>query len=148
MVFPDISALKKQLLTGERKTPIHIAISTGKLKRWAVTNKKEMSEALEKHSEKINLLINKQIKHKFPIMTIRLPTRSPEEIKTTIKLFDELAKDERITTEKIRVFVIGQWYDIDSELVTSIKNLMDVTKDFDNYFINFCVCLPNLFFIF
>ena len=39
----------------------------------------------------------------------------------------------------MRVFIIGRWYDIDSELADTLKLLMEKTKEYDKFFLNFCI---------
>jgi undecaprenyl diphosphate synthase len=39
----------------------------------------------------------------------------------------------------VKVSVLGKWYDLNNRIVEPIKKLIEETKDYDNYFINFCI---------
>ncbi|MGV8169163.1 MAG: undecaprenyl diphosphate synthase family protein [Candidatus Nanoarchaeia archaeon] len=119
--------------------PKHLAIDATLIRAWATKNSIDMKEAVKKNSEKINELIDFQLKKDIPILTIHLSTKNEEEINGLKKLFLELSKDERLHDKKARVYVLGDWYNSEPELVESIKNLQDTTKDYDQYFVNFCV---------
>lgn len=119
--------------------PKHLAIDCTLIRTWATKNTVEIKEAVKKSSEKIKELIDIQLKKDIPILTLQLSTKNEEEITGLKKLFRELADDERIHSKKVRVYVFGDWYNSEPELVDSIKNILDKTKDYDQYFLNFCV---------
>jgi undecaprenyl diphosphate synthase len=119
--------------------PKHLAIDASLIRPWAVENSIEMKEAVKKNSEKIKEIIELQLKNDIPVLTIQLSTKSEEEITGLKKLFRELSADATIHEKKVRVYILGDWYNSEPELVDSIKLLLDKTKDYDQYFLNFCV---------
>ncbi|NQU98597.1 undecaprenyl diphosphate synthase family protein [Candidatus Woesearchaeota archaeon] len=123
----------------EKKKPLHIAINGSSIVGWAEKNKKEEKEAVNKHIEQIRTFVNYQIKHALPILTLNISAESDEEIVELTKLFKELINNEDIQKNKVRVFVIGKWFDLDMKLTDAFKKLMEDTKDYDNLFLNFCV---------
>lgn len=121
-----------------KKAPIHIAINTGGLKAWAEENKRDFSQAVKKHLTLLDEVVNMQIKQGNRVLSINL--KEYEEMLDDIKeFFNHLINDERIHENQIRVFIIGQWYELDSELTEIFKELMEKTKDYDQFFLNFCV---------
>jgi len=119
--------------------PKHLAITATRKKEWAIKKNKDISEAISLSNSKIKELIDLQIKKDIPIMTIMISTNTSEEIEGARKLFSELAENELVHEKKIRIYAVGNWYDEDGILVDSIKNMMEKTKDYDSYFLNFCV---------
>jgi undecaprenyl diphosphate synthase len=130
--IPIIPALKP------RKSPIHIAVNTEGIKSWSEENKKEFAQAVKMHLTLLDELVDSQLKNENKILTINLKEHEGmvEDLK---EFFKHLTNDERIHKNKVRVFVIGQWYEMDSELSDIFKELMDKTKDYDQFFLNFCI---------
>ncbi|MBN1792831.1 undecaprenyl diphosphate synthase family protein [Candidatus Woesearchaeota archaeon] len=122
-----------------RKIPSHIAINTGLVKKWAEDNKKDLKEALGKHLESIRELMGYQVKNNIRVLTIGLADSSPEILGGLKDFFASLSEDESIRKNQVRIFVLGQWYDLDIELRDAFKSAMDKTKMYDNLFLNFCV---------
>nr|MCK4930376.1 undecaprenyl diphosphate synthase family protein [Nanoarchaeota archaeon] len=121
-----------------KKAPIHIAISTGGVKSWSNENKKEFSLAVKKHLELLDELVDLQLKHQNRVLTINL-VEYEDMIDDLKEFFNHLINDERIHKNQVRVFIIGQWYELDSELREVFKELIEKTKDYDKFFLNFCV---------
>lgn len=119
--------------------PKHLAIDAGLVKSWAAKNSTDIKEAVKKSSEKIKELIDLQLKKDIPILTIQLSAKNDDEIGGLKKLFRDLSDDEKIHDKKVRISILGDWYSSEPEFVESIKSLIDKTKDYDQYFLNFCV---------
>lgn len=119
--------------------PKHLAITATRKKEWAIKKNKEITETITLNNTKIKELIELQIRKDIPILTIMISTQTPEETEGAKKLFNELADNKLIHEKKVRIYAIGNWYDEDGILVDSIKNMMEKTKDYDTYFLNFCV---------
>jgi len=128
----DIPILKS------KKVPIHIAINTGCIKSWSEDEKKEFSQAVAKHLELLDELVDLQLKYENQVLTINLSEYEGmlEDLKA---FFKHLINDERILKNQVRVFIIGHWYELDSELFDVFKQLMEKTKDYDKFFLNFCI---------
>ena len=122
-----------------KRLPMHVAVSTGSLKAWCEANKKEMPEAIAMHSEGIDELFNYQLKSQIRVMTINVQDSSPEAMASLRDYFRKLCDDERVNKNQVRIFVIGQWYELDPELSDLFKLAMEKTKLYDNFFLNFCI---------
>jgi undecaprenyl diphosphate synthase len=131
---------KFMLLSGkEKKLPNHVALSTSAIKSWADDKKKELKDVISRHFQLIDELIDYQVKNKIRVLTINLTDSSSEVVSATKDYFIKLCDDERVNKNQMRVFVIGQWYGLDSELSDIFKLSMEKTKIYDNFFLNFCV---------
>jgi tritrans,polycis-undecaprenyl-diphosphate synthase [geranylgeranyl-diphosphate specific] len=119
--------------------PKHLAIDASLIRPWALKENVDLKEAVKRNIEKILEMIDFQQKKDMPILTIQLSTKNEEEINGLKKLFHRLALDENIHEKKVRVNIIGDWYNSEPELVDSIKALLDKTKDYDEYFLNFAL---------
>ena len=128
----DIPVLKS------KKVPIHIAVNTGCIKSWAEDEKKEFAQAVKHHLELLDELVDLQLKHENRVLTINLNEHEGM-IGDLKEFFNNLINDERIHKNQVRVFIIGRWYDLDSELTDVLKQLIEKTKDYDKFFLNFCL---------
>ncbi|MBW2991055.1 undecaprenyl diphosphate synthase family protein [Candidatus Woesearchaeota archaeon] len=121
-----------------KKAPIHIAINTGGIKNWAEENKKEFSQGVKKHLTLLDELVDMQLRYNNQVLTINL-SEYDDMLEDLKEFFKHLISDERIHGNQVRVFIIGQWYELDSELTDLFKELMEKTKNYDKFFLNFCV---------
>ena len=137
------------IIKGEKGTKLkvnHVAITTEGIIQWTKNNKKDLEEAYRKCNLVTKSTIRTQIKLKIPIMTINLLPSEMTNLKhfsikvdSLISLFEELRYSEFIHENRIKISVFGKWYDLPGRLVDPIKNLLDATKDYDDYFLNFCI---------
>lgn len=119
--------------------PRHLAISALRVRSWSTNKNKPIEEAVKLNTQKIKELIDLQIKKDIPILTIMVSTQTEEEIKGLNQLFDQLAENKTTHENKIRIHATGNWYDAEATMVDQIKNMLDKTKEYDNYFLNFCI---------
>jgi len=92
--------------------------------------------------ENIKRVINLQVKHEIPIMTILVSKKNElneEQARLLSSFFLSMVKWKLIHENKFKVNVFGKWYDISTDLVDSIKKVYDETKDYDHFFLNLCV---------
>ncbi len=113
---------------------------------WAHSKKKKVYDGYRKALEKILDVIQYQTKKMIPISTFYLSSQNVEEPDNYSYLIDEisnflndLAENPFIHENKIKISVLGKWYSAPSRLIESIKNILDQTKEYDNYFVNFCI---------
>lgn len=105
---------------------IHLAIHPGKINDE------------EKNKEILELIYAYQIKKDIPIVTIDL-TPFLEQTSLLKKYAESLLKNPQIDNRKTRIFVLGNWYDLDAELVELLKQCMEKTKEYDQHFLNICL---------
>tara|TARA_Y100000310_G_C20554672_1_gene749917 strand:+ start:297 stop:1028 length:732 start_codon:yes stop_codon:yes gene_type:complete len=130
-----------------QSTPNHIALTLGGIKIWSEKVKVPLKEAYKKSGDIINETISEQIKNKIPITTFFiLPQNFNKESESFSILTDsltefikELNQNNTLQENKIKISIIGKWYDLPGGLVEEIKNIIDKTKDYDKFFVNFCI---------
>jgi undecaprenyl diphosphate synthase len=124
----------------------HLAVSIKGLVRWAKKNNKPLEDAFAKRDGLITKLIELIVKKNIPILTLYVLPKEGETNQefdsatdSLIELFKKLANNDSIKENQIKVSVLGKWYGLPGMVVESIKSLIDKTKDYDNFFLNFCV---------
>jgi undecaprenyl diphosphate synthase len=128
------------------KLPQHIALVT-KGKHLYAENHKIPIERVYKRSNVIILsTIATSVKLNIPITTFYMMTTKTQELEhfsdiidTLTEFFNDLADKELIHKNKIKISVLGKWYDLPGKFVDSIKNLIEKTREYDSYFVNFCI---------
>ena len=77
----------------------------------------------------------------IPVLTFQLLRRSYEieDIDWLVQLFSELGSWSFIQENQFKVSVLGKWYALPSRLVEPIKKVLEDTKDYDKFFLNFCI---------
>jgi undecaprenyl diphosphate synthase len=142
----------KEMLKKERKDvlkidmPRHIAITMDGINEWATKNEVSLEEANKKSFLILKSTINTQVKLNIPITTFYILPEYEEAteeftqlMNTTAEFFESIASSDLISKNKIKISVLGKWYDLPSRIVDIIKKAIDVTKDYDNFFVNFCI---------
>lgn len=90
-------------------------------------------------------LIYAQARLNIPILSIYSlpqginPAHLPSRIDDLIDLVKTLTQWKLIHTARIRVTIIGHWYDLPSRLVEPLKKLQEATRHHDTFFLNLCV---------
>lgn len=137
---------KQKIIPKPRRMPKHIAITTEGKIIWAKRNKVELEEAFKKSFVIINSTIKTQIAKNVPVVTFYLLSTDIKELEAFSQVMDyytaffsELATDDVVHQNKIKITVLGKWYDLPGRVVEHIKKMVDATKDYDNFFVNFCL---------
>ena len=129
-----------------QEKPKHIAISISGNREWAKNKKKAYKDVFFKGFMKIPELLKIQVELNIPIFTYYL---IPKEIETSDiypTIMDALAdflekfiKNDILSKNKIKVSILGKWYNLPGRVVDLIKQLIDETSDYDSFFLNFCI---------
>ncbi len=149
---------KKELLKKKEleKKPLskillfHVGITTHGLETWRLQNKLAAEQSFRRGFEVIDSIIEMQLKHKIRIITIYILAekkqslkQSPEEFDVLMKVIqesiDKLAHSDKIHQNQIKISILGKWFDLPAEATETIRNVIDETKDYDNFFLNFCI---------
>ncbi|MFH0977942.1 MAG: undecaprenyl diphosphate synthase family protein [Candidatus Woesearchaeota archaeon] len=85
-------------------------------------------------------------KQKIPVVSFLLlpePSKQTAEFSQAMdglsQFFKVLSSWDYITKNQVKVSVIGKWYDLPGRVVDPIKAVLDLTRDYDRHFLNFCV---------
>ena len=95
---------------------------------------------------KIKDFVEVQARYEIPVVTIYLLSTKEKEnpnfssvVETLSSFFEELAHEKRVHNNKIKISVLGKWYNLPSKVVDSVKKMSEETRDYDKLFLNFCV---------
>lgn len=128
------------------KRPRHIAITMSGHLSYSRRNKIPIDKLYYRVFYKINEIVDFQVSNNVPIVTLNLLTTKaknyenfPNIVDALVDFFSKL-KDNRIVSDnKVKITILGKWYDLPGRLVEAIKEVIDGTKDYDSYFLNLCV---------
>lgn len=128
------------------KSPKHIAITIDGAMMFSKKRRISVLEAYQSSIESINTIIPYQIKKNIPIFTFYVLGKRKEDgsnyselIDILADFFNNLQNHESIKSGKIKVSVIGKWYDLPGRLVDAIKSILESTKNNNEFFLNFCL---------
>ncbi|MFC1800908.1 undecaprenyl diphosphate synthase family protein [Nanoarchaeota archaeon] len=111
--------------------PKHLAFTTDGLK-----------EDLVKSFQLISQLVDEQIKNNLPVLTFYIThKRNPDA--EILSAFTKLLSSEefmsKINSNKVKITALGKWYNLPQQTLDAVKKVIDETKDYDHYFLNFCL---------
>ncbi len=86
--------------------------------------------------QKIKAIADLQPKLDIRILTISLPVMPDDKVAEFFKFY---LKKDFLNKEKIKVSIIGKWYELSSEAIDEVRKVLDETKDYDKYFLNFTI---------
>jgi undecaprenyl diphosphate synthase len=128
------------------KLPRHIALTTKGKHIYAEKHKFPIEQVYKKSNAIVLNTLTSLVKLKVPITTFYILSTKSEELEHFSKLItslteflNELALNSFIHENKVKISIIGKWYDLPGKFVDAIKNLIEKTKDYDGYFVNFCI---------
>lgn len=125
----------REYLQPKKEIPFHVGITT-----------EGFLEEPEKSLEIIKKLIKSQVDNKIRILSINLIPHKitkldsfPNCIQHLSNFFKEIAKDNTIHENQIKISILGKWYDLPDRIIEPIKSTINETKDYDRFFLNLCV---------
>ena len=121
----DIKNIIKQRPSEDKGLPKHILINL------------YPSEDFKKVFDLMLDIVDLQIEKKIPVLTISLGNKEDIDEKLFFKSIDDLS--EKIIKNKIKLTVIGKWYDLEGQLVEELKKINNETAEFDHFFMNICI---------
>ncbi len=140
----DILKAREKIHIIKASMPRHIAITMEKELK-AMLNI-DLENIYNKRIILIKDLVNIQMKLNIPIMTIFLLSGYAKNSENFSFLMDDLAKffnemvsHKEIHTDQIKISVLGKWYELPERVVNPIRKIIESTKDYDKFFLNFCV---------
>jgi len=147
MVLESIRSIIKKKYVLKISMPKHIAITTDGIEKWALKNNISYEDAYKRNFLILKSTIKLQAILKIPILSFymmqgdvdRESDYYPYLLDAIVDMFDDLAKSEIIHKNKIKVSVLGKWYHLPGRIVDSIKKVISETKEYDNFFVNFCI---------
>lgn len=128
--------------------PKHIAIIPDGNRRWARKHKLEVWLGHKKGAENFEKIVDVAVEFNVSHISFwgsskdNLVKRPANEVKFLLNLFKDkfvsLSRDERVHRNQIRINVIGEWREqFPSDVQVSINQVIEATKNYDKYFLNF-----------
>ncbi|MBW3015687.1 di-trans,poly-cis-decaprenylcistransferase [Candidatus Woesearchaeota archaeon] len=139
-MFKDLIRKRKE---EGKKIPLHVGVTMNGIEAWASKNNKMNVDAYVKAFSLLREMIKAQVELNLRILSVYIvPSymrNSAELIGALTEFLKALGKDSLISQNQIKVSIIGKWYDLESDIIDPIKDLIAETKDYDRFFLNFCI---------
>ena len=146
IVVFEMFGLRKNKNKNTFKGVRHIALSLNGIEKWAKDHNQELMDAWKESFLAVNDIISFQVKNDIPIFTFNVLSMELKEsdnfsliVDSLVDFFNHLLSSEIIRKNQIKISVLGKWYDMPGRLVESIKDITIETKDYDKFFVNFCI---------
>lgn len=105
-----------------------------------------IDEGFERHFKNLFRAVEFQVKSNIPMFTILLLPENREKTEdfpnfceNMVEFFSNFRSNGIISEQKIKVSIFGKWYKLPGRLVEELKKSIDESKEYDNFFLNFCV---------
>jgi undecaprenyl diphosphate synthase len=139
--------LKKKGIDPEKaRMPKHIGMTVGGLGRWSRLKGEDLKEAHKRAFKKVEEIVRYQLCFDIPIITLYLVNSEVKKAKDFVEIMDalseffkELAQNKDVFRAKVKISILGKWYDLPSRVVEPMKRVIDETKDYDSFFLNLCI---------
>ena len=126
--------------------PKHIALDLEGVGKWAEEQHVSLDDAYKKSFSIIHELVEQQIKLNIPVLTFFVMSpnlKGTQQADALMEQFATFLENESVRKmareHKIKVTVLGKWYDLSQRMVEAIRKSADDTKGYDSFFLNFCV---------
>ncbi|MBI2549030.1 di-trans,poly-cis-decaprenylcistransferase [Candidatus Woesearchaeota archaeon] len=130
----------------EKERPLHVAVTIRGNLAWAKKKNNDLATAFTKSFQLLHEWIDEQVQQQVPMMTYLLLSEEmhnaavfPVFLEHLSVFLTMLQGDESIDRNHIRITFLGKWYDLPGRVVDTMKALGEKTKDYDHYFLNFCM---------
>ncbi len=141
MIEKFLSRLKKRK---QANLPKHMALTYNNYRSKGV--KIPLEQHFKNKLAKIKEFIDVQAQYDIPIFTVYLLSAEskkddnfPAIVEAIASFFEDLAHEKKVHHNKIKISTMGKWYNMPAKAVESIKKIADETKEYDKYFLNFCI---------
>ncbi|MBI2651062.1 di-trans,poly-cis-decaprenylcistransferase [Candidatus Woesearchaeota archaeon] len=141
------SIIRKENYDLKIKVPKHIAITIDGIEKWALKNNADYEEAYKKSFLILKSIVQLQTKIKIPIISFYVLDKNADRqnesyaylLDSIVNMLDDMAASNLVNENKIKISVLGKWYALPGRVVDSIKNAINKTKDYSNFFVNLCI---------
>lgn len=122
---------------------MHVAVDIKGVEKWCEENKAGLEDGYTKSFSRIKEIVEMQVEQKIPLLSFLILPLGQEKKKELLNSFKEFIEGEFLkeflVRNKIRVTLLGKWYDLPAEIVESLKKLLEETNSYDHFFLNFCI---------
>lgn len=146
MVLERLFGKKEERRLIVTRNPRHLAVVPHGTLVWSKRQSTSLTNGYAQGFQTVRRLAAMQVKHNIPIISVLMLSaelRNSPQYRSFEKplqhFFESLNEDPIIHKNQIRVGILGKWYDLPSDIVGSIKTVLDETKDYDRFFLNVCI---------
>lgn len=148
MVIEQIrSIMKKDKHALKVSMPKHIAITTDGIEKWALKNKIPYADAYRRSFLAIKNTIKTQVSLGIPILSFYISDKNIDReseayghlLDAAANMLNDFANSELVNKNRIKISVLGKWYNLPGRAVESIKKAIEETGEYDSFFVNFCI---------
>jgi len=127
--------------------PKHIGLTTDGIEKWALKNNISYEDAYKRNFLIIKSTMKLQVRLKIPILSFYIMDQNvdkeseyyPHLLDAIVNMFNNVSSNEFINENKIKISVLGKWYNLPGRVVDAIKKAIEETRDYDGFFVNFCI---------
>jgi len=127
--------------------PRHIAITMDGIENWALKNDISYQDAYKKAFLILKSTIRSQVRLKVPIISFYLLDENYDKesesysflLDAIAEILNDLVNSDFVNENKIKISVLGKWYNLPGRVVDVIKKVIAGTKDYDGFFVNLCI---------
>ena len=125
--------------------PRHVAFIARGFSEFARERNASLSDAYARSFTVLRDLALTAFRLDIPVVTVvLLPAGVPQPILQEIVPFlasgiEALSSWDEVGARRVKLTVLGRWYDLPGGLVESVKRAMDSTKEHDAFFLNICL---------
>jgi len=127
--------------------PKHIAFSIHGVEEYAKNNNLKLNNAVDDAFSVVEELVKSQTELDIPIFTFYvLNNENKKQEFNFSSILDGFVRfitssdfNNLIRKYKIKTTFLGKWYDLPDYAVNAIKKILDETKEYDSFFLNFCI---------
>jgi len=125
--------------------PKHIAVVIEGDEEWARDSRRGLDMACERRFGVLMEVAQAGFRLNVPILTfdvlphaMRNSAYFSHVVDGTVGFFERLVADF-VHTNQVKVSVLGKWYDLPGRVVEPIRRALEVTRDYDRFFLNLCI---------
>lgn len=130
MGLRNIFSFSEKIRISSQNLPKHIAIS---IEHQGAEDPEIVKKAKIANIKSILKILTKL---NIPIITLNFPGKEADFFTA---LFQDLYEWMFINENQVKISVIGKWYDLPSKCIDEIKSVLNLTKDYDRFFLNLCI---------
>ncbi len=129
-MFRNIFNFTEKIRLSSQNLPKHVAISIEH------AGSEEVDLLRKAKTSNLKSVFKVLVKLNIPIASFYLPDKDSDFF---THLFQELYEWSFLNENQVKVSVLGKWYNLPTKCIDEIKSVLNITKDYDRFFLNLCI---------
>lgn len=130
MGLRELFSFSEKIRISSKNLPKHIALT---VEHVGNEDRQLLMEATASNFKSILQIL---VKLNIPIVSVYFHETDSEFFS---HLFQELYEWTFLNENQIKVSVVGKWYSLPAKCIDEVKSVLNLTKDYDRFFLNLCV---------